>query len=133
MFTAFKIKHPVIYHKGPAILFGALIFILSSLPGYRLPELGFNFDDKIIHMIVFGMFAIFLFHAVRFPWPLPAPYIITLAVGIMYAALDEFHQYFVQGRYSDWRDFVADTMGIIVFAGVSALLNPVLKDRSARD
>lgn len=39
---------------------------------------------------------------------------ITLVLGIIYAATDEFHQVFVQGRTALITDVVIDTMGVIL-------------------
>ena len=39
---------------------------------------------------------------------------ITLVLGILYAATDEFHQVFVQGRTALITDVVIDTMGVIL-------------------
>jgi VanZ family protein len=37
-----------------------------------------------------------------------------LAVGIVYAILDEFHQAFVPGRHASPWDVMADTLGLVV-------------------
>ena len=123
MFTVIKRKNQLLIHKGPAILFAALIFIFSSLPGDKLPEIGIDFGDKFIHAIEFGLFGIFLYHAFRFSRLISRPYLATLCVGIVYAVLDEIHQLFVPGRSCEIGDFFADSLGIIIFAGLSAQIN----------
>ena len=124
-----KINRFLIYN-GPAIAFALTIFIMSSLPGYRLPKIGFNFGDKFIHSLEFGLFGIFLYRAFRYSLTFPRPYLLVLLVGLPYAALDEFHQFYVPGRSSSVGDFAADAVGIIIFAGISALLNPITKEVS---
>ncbi len=116
-------KNQLLIHKGPAIFFAALIFIFSSLPGDKLPEIRFDLGDKFIHAIVFGLFGIFLYHAFRFSRSISKPYLATLFVGIVYAVLDEIHQLFVPGRSCEIGDFIADSLGIIIFAGLSARVN----------
>lgn len=121
--TIFKMKNQLLIHKWPAILFAVLIFIFSSLPGDKLPEIRFGLGDKFIHVIEFGLFGIFLYHAFRFSSPISKPYFATLCVGIVYALLDEIHQLFVPGRSCEIWDFIADLVGIIIFAGLSAWIN----------
>ncbi|MBA7564097.1 hypothetical protein ES708_05759 [subsurface metagenome] len=96
---------------------------MSSIPGSELPELPFWSFDKLIHMIEFGLLGILVYRAFRYPKPRQHPYLLTLLITIPYAALDEIHQIFVPGRFSDPFDFVMDTVGIIVFSGISARLN----------
>ena len=104
---------------GPAIVYSLAIFIFSSLPGHELPHLPFWNFDKIVHFIEFGLFGIFLYRAFRLYRPFRRPYLLTLIVGVPYAALDEIHQYFVPGRYCSGLDFAFDIIGLVVFAAVS--------------
>jgi hypothetical protein len=116
--------------QGPALLYAIVIFFMSSLPGYILPALPFDFGDKIIHFLEFGLFGIFLYRAFRFPQPSFRPLRLTIAFGILYAASDEIHQLFVRGRFCDFFDFAADSVGLIVFAFISSRLNPAPQDDS---
>ena len=43
----------------------------------------------------------------------------------LYAALDEYHQVFVPGRWASWRDWVADTCGILIVAALLILRHRV--------
>ena len=123
MATAFERSHPFYAYRAPALFYAVLIFLMSSIPGGELPDLPFFSFDKIVHAIEFGLFGMLLFRAFRYPLSLPHPYILTLAVGIPYAALDEIHQLFVPGRNCDIYDFYMDVLGIIVFSAVSMRLN----------
>ena len=123
LFTVFK-KNRFFEYKLPALILALIIFAVSSLPGDKIPYIGFDLGDKFIHMVEFGLFGIFLYHAFRYPRPLAKPYLTTLCVGISYAALDEAHQFFVSGRHCGIDDFFADALGVIIFAGISAKLNP---------
>ncbi len=130
LFTAFKKKYRFIVYNGPALGFALLIFVMSSVPGYKLPDIGFDFGDKIVHSLEFGLFGIFLYRAFRYSLTFSRPYLLTLFVGLPYAALDEIHQLFVPGRFSTIGDFTADAVGIIIFAGISAWMNPLKKSIS---
>ena len=120
---AYKMKNQLLIHVGPAVLLAVLIFIFSSFPGDKLPEIGFDLDDKFIHAIEFGLFGIFLYHAFRFLSSFSRPYLASLCIGIGYAVFDEIHQLFVPGRSCEIGDFIADSLGIIIFAGLSAWIN----------
>ena len=133
LFTVFKEKNRFLKYKLPALAFALFIFAVSSLPGDKIPYIGFNLGDKFIHMLVFGLFGIFLYRVFRYPRPLSRPYLLTLCVGIPYAALDEIHQLFVPGRYCGIGDFIADVLGVIIFAGISAKLNPLNNMPAVKD
>jgi VanZ family protein len=124
-----RIKLFFIY-QGPAILYAIVIFIMSSFPGNKLPTIPLDFGDKIVHLLEFGLFGIFLFRAFRFPKPSFQPLRQTIAFGMLYAASDEIHQLFVPKRFCDIYDFAADSIGLILFAYISSRLNPSTKDDS---
>ncbi len=111
--------------QGPVIAYLILITLVSSLPGDKIPPLGLKFGDKVVHALEFGLLGILMFRALRFPRLIvPVPYRATLVLGMLFAVVDEFHQYFVPGRYCAFGDFLADTIGIALFAGISALQHP---------
>ena len=123
MLTAFEKKNPFLAYRAPALGYAVLIFVMSAIPGYELPDLPFYSFDKIVHAIEFGLFGMLLYRALRFPEPFSSPYLLTLFIGIPYAALDEIHQLYVPGRNCDIIDFIMDALGLVVFAGLSACLN----------
>ena len=120
MFTALERKAPFLLYCGPALIYTAVIFIVSSLPGSEIPHLPFWNADKVVHFLEFGLFGIFLYRAFRLYRPLTRPYLLTLVAGIPYAALDEVHQYFVPGRNCSAADLLFDIIGIAVLAALSA-------------
>lgn len=95
----------------PALLWAATIFTLSAQR--RLVQLpGALSWDKLQHCAAYAVggaaFAYALRARARGPWPWAAA-----ALGILYGASDELHQWFVPGRSSDWRDWVADSLGVM--------------------
>ena len=118
------LKHFFLYH-APVLGYAALIFFMSSLPGYELPEMPFLNGDKLVHGLEFGLFGMLLFRAFRFPPLCQSPFRLALAVGIPFAASDEIHQLFVPGRSCDIFDFLVDCLGLIFFAWISARQHPM--------
>lgn len=100
---------------GPTLLCAILIFIFSSIQFIEVPDMGFSFQDKLAHVLEFGIFGFFLqrsFHHLsggRFKG-----YLLAFAIGTAYGGLDEIHQSFVEGREAGFMDFLADAIGIVL-------------------
>jgi len=118
-----------LHYQAPAIVFALLIFFLSSLPSYSLPPIGIKYGDVVIHFFEFGLFSILLFRAFRYTYSVSLALSITLVIGILYAFSDEFHQLFVSGRNCSIIDFIADSIGVAVWAGIFAWLKTTRKKR----
>ncbi len=109
-------KSYFIRNRLPALIWAALIFIASSIP--RTPKLRVNIFslDKMIHFVEFGIFGILLLLFFSGYRGLSRRSIaVSLFVGIVWAALDEYHQFFVPGRNPSVYDFMADVAGIFLF------------------
>ncbi|MFC1693995.1 VanZ family protein [Candidatus Latescibacterota bacterium] len=130
MFTDLEKKSPFVVYKAPALVYAGLIFVMSSISGYELPELPFYSFDKIVHSLEFGLFGMLLYRAFRYPRPFSRPYLFTLGTGIPWAAMDEIHQLYVPGRNCDPVDFIMDVLGLVVFAGISVKLNSEKRNRN---
>lgn len=107
----------------PAIFLSALIFFLSSLETNEIPEYGFEFGDKLLHLLAFFVYGISLyigFHKSFINKLKSYIVILTVISGLIFAASDEYHQSFVFGRVCDFYDFLADSIGIILSAFVSS-------------
>ena len=119
-----KYKHFLLY-QFPAISWATIIFIQSSLSSIPTPDLGFDFQDKFLHAIVYGILGFLLLRALIFQNNrVISRYaaVLTILIGGFYAMTDEIHQSFVPGRYADFDDGIADIIGIltvvfIVYAG----------------
>jgi len=94
----------------PVLLYMALIFGASSIPGRDVPVF-FPLMDKLEHLTEYGLFGLLLGRAFRFTvggqrgirWALA-----TVALGGLVGAMDELYQRLTPGRQSDVRDWVAD-------------------------
>ena len=90
---------------APVALWAGVIFVLSSIPNLGT-DLG-TWDlvgRKIAHALEFALLGALLFRALERP---PA----AVAVGSLYAATDEAHQSFVDGRVGSPLDWGIDTVG----------------------
>ena len=118
-------NHRLKYY-GPTLFWAILIFILSSIPSLKQPDMGFSMQDKLAHAAEFGIFGFLLqrsfSHAYGRYFKI---FMIVLIVGIGYAGLDEIHQSFVRGRICSFRDFFADSIGMII--GQALFLDKIVK------
>jgi VanZ family protein len=92
----------------PVVLWAGVIFALSSIPSLGT---GLGTWDLILrkgaHLTEYAVLAVLLVRA--FDREAPA-----LALGILYAASDEFHQSFVRGRHASPIDVAIDTIGLLI-------------------
>jgi len=115
----------------PALAYAGVIFYLSAQPN-PLPFLPRSIlaQDKILHLVEYGGLATLLTWGLRSLRVAPRrAFLIALLVASGYGASDEIHQYFVPNRECDVYDWMADTAGAALGAGVSLL---VLRRRDAR-
>lgn len=108
--------------RWPAIGWTLLIFILCLIPGNELPKVNVPFIDKWAHVVLFAGFSFF--------WLCAGPtrkfsrLLILLAISTFIGWLVEYIQgNYVQGRYQDDMDTLADAVGglvgIIIFVVIS--------------
>ena len=96
----------------PVVVWAAVIFAFSSVP-----SLATDLDTwdtilrKIAHVTEYAILGALLTRAVRRPG-------LALALAVAYAASDEVHQLFVEGRHGSPLDILIDTAGAL--AGVLA-------------
>jgi VanZ family protein len=99
---------------GPSIAYALLIFILSSIPALKSPDLGISFEDKIYHMLEYAVLGILLQRGSGMSGDLSLKRILSVSIlGVCYGASDEIHQLFVPGRLCDPFDFLADAAGVV--------------------
>jgi VanZ family protein len=102
---------------APAIALMGVIFAFSAQPNL---DSGLGWMDfvgrKLAHMTEYGLLWLLWLRALGTRHKLAA-----LAIAIAYAASDEFHQTFVQGRDGTPRDVAIDTAGMLVAWGLFEL------------
>jgi VanZ family protein len=109
---------------GPAVLWVTVLFALSEfreVPEPFEPLAGIN--DKVIHVLLYTVLGAALAWG-RHVGPLRPPHWVLLLAGVLYGALDEWHQSFVPGRTPSVGDWVADLAGVVLgYAAVHLFLS----------
>lgn len=101
----------------PAIVYAVAIFVSSS---FRVPEpaeeavLLLNVENAlhIVEYLIFGLLLFLAFLGLSAGNPRFKSMVLTAVIGVVYGALDEYHQGFVVGRRADIADFFMDALGI---------------------
>ena len=106
----------------PLLLWTALMIVVSSTPGDKLPEVDIWGWDKLAHCAEYIVFSFLLFRyffLVR-TFTIENAWRLGVIISIIYAGLDELHQIPIPNRICTWQDFVADIcgVGIGVYGGV---------------
>jgi VanZ family protein len=101
----------------PVILWAALIFTLSGIPGLSS---GLEYDHilrKMAHVMEYGIFTFFLYRAFRGTFQLDylSLFFYPTMIAFFYAVSDEIHQLFVPYRGGAFTDVLIDSIGIISF------------------
>ena len=94
---------------GPPLALMALIFAFSAMPSDTEEHAWWVFLlRKVAHFTEYALLCGLLIRALR--GRLLAAWTLT----VLYAATDEFHQMFVDGRVGTWHDVVIDAAGALV-------------------
>jgi VanZ family protein len=95
---------------APPLLLMAVIFFFSAQPDLST---GLGSWDlavrKLAHMVEYGLLWWLWWRALGYGNPVPA-----VAIAVAYAATDEFHQSFVEGRVGSPVDVLIDATGVVI-------------------
>jgi len=110
----------------PVLLWAALIWILSSIPGDEFPEIGWDSGilSMLAYFILYFILAGLCFRAIKrtyrqISFCLTAFVVLFAAAG--YGILNEWHQAFVPGRHPSVNDALINTAGILCFLGMAGI------------
>ncbi|MFQ5630333.1 MAG: VanZ family protein [bacterium] len=97
------------------VFWAIALFALSSIPDFTTKSLAITLSDKIWHIIAYLPLGFWLHYAIeQKPGPFAsAPANWAVFLGSLYGFVDEFHQYFVPGRFLDAHDLLANTAGVL--------------------
>lgn len=100
----------------PVIIVGAVIFIVSHQSKIDAAYT-FGLSDKLLHIGAYLIFGLALIWGMNKNHPdikIERFFLIFLLIGSTFALSDEVHQNFVAGRDSDFFDWLADNIGLII-------------------
>ena len=101
------------------VLWAALIFFLSSIPGTGFPSYPEPLN-VVAHFVLYMVLGILLTRALGYSkMPLWKVALIAIAIASLYGVSDEFPQHYVPDRIMDPMDWVVDTLGAITGAIVT--------------
>ena len=99
---------------GPVILVAGAIFTLSHMPSPPSPP---GAPDWLLHGAEFGLLSLLLARALAGGWRgrlSPRRAMLTMFLGMLYGAADEWHQSFIPGRHAAAKDWAADSAGTLL-------------------
>lgn len=98
----------------PLLAYAALIFYGSSQSRWLFEPPDFFSADKFYHFLEYGIFGVLLARVLK-AYDVPPSFrgkiIGVLVLSFLYGASDEFHQWFVPGRFATFGDVLADSLG----------------------
>ena len=98
---------------GPAALWVAVLFSLSSWSNPTGPDWLMGMNDKVVHFMLFSVLGAAL--ALGRSWSdSTVSHWIAIAVGMAYGAVDELYQSTVPNRVPSIEDWYADVAGVWV-------------------
>lgn len=106
----------LLVYWGPAIIYMALIFYLSSGPVDLAPPLR-EVPDYFLHTIEYSVLYLLMFRANHQgfqPSSQNGGFFLSTVITVSYGISDEYHQSFVPGREASVRDVLADGAGALV-------------------
>lgn len=91
---------------------------MSSIPGDSIPDVTLKVSDKLIHAVIYFILYFLFQHSLhnqeKYPLIKQHAFLFAFLFTVLYAASDEFHQYYVPSRDSDIYDLMADAVGGLV-------------------
>ncbi|MBN2226401.1 MAG: VanZ family protein [candidate division Zixibacteria bacterium] len=107
------------YHL-PAILYAALIIIVSSMSNLTPPSVGIVGVDKLAHFFEYAILAVLVFRSFSHLSSRMRPglvFLLSLLFVAIFALFDECFQAYIPGRHSDVYDIVFDLLGSWLILG----------------
>ncbi len=107
------------YHL-PAILYAALIIVVSSTPNLTPPSVGIVGLDKLAHFFEYAILAVLVFRSISHLSTRMRPglvFLLSMLFVAIFALFDETFQAYIPGRHSDVYDIVFDLLGSLLILG----------------
>ncbi|BCL60336.1 hypothetical protein DGMP_10290 [Desulfomarina profundi] len=104
----------------PMLIVMGTIFFLSNQPGDALYMPPLPWFDKAAHLVIYALLAISVLYGF-FPLlkekNIAAVTLSVVVFCVLYGISDEFHQYFIPGRFVSVGDIAADGAGALLACG----------------
>ena len=109
----------------PVLIWALIIVVGSLLSSSKVPSIAVS--DKGIHFVFYAIFAFLLYFPVyrtkKIAFSFLGPAVIVVLIGFTFGALIELVQdRYIVGRFGEWLDLVANSLGLLVGALVGAIL-----------
>ena len=105
----------------PPLLWAGVILLGTSLPQDAVPVQTSGID-KILHFTIYTVFAFLLTLAITEGFRLWQAVVLAIAFTMAFGAVDEWHQQLIPGRFPEFNDWVADSLGAVAGALIAALV-----------
>ena len=106
----------------PPLVWAGVILLGTSLPQEAVP-IQTSRIDKILHFTIYSVFAFLLTRQITEgfrPWQ---AVVLAIAFAMAFGAFDEWHQQLIPGRFPEFADWIADTLGATTGAIAAGLLD----------
>jgi len=100
----------------PVIIYGILIFMVSAIPAKRMPVV-FAYQDVVGHLLEYALFGFLWIRAFKEYYPKLrfSDRLLRIFIFLLiFAGLDELHQFFVPGRVASFGDIAVDMIGVLL-------------------
>jgi len=101
-----------------SVLWMALIWIISSIPGKEIPEISILGIDKLAHFGIYFFWSALLKQYAEARDSKAIESVLILALMMLLASLDEYHQHYIPGRSVSFYDLLANWAGILMAWGI---------------
>lgn len=121
----------------PLLLASLTLFIASHQEGVPFDTSIFIFQDKILHFFAYLIYGLTIqFFLISFDLTKKKYILLTILIGSLYGFSDEFHQYFIANRSTEFFDWVADTLGctssLILNNQIKSVYNKIFKKQNIK-
>ncbi len=109
---------------GPAAIWLGVLFVLSAQPDSAVPS-WWQINDTVAHLGLYAVLGGALAWG-RFLCAGRPSRLVLLALGVLWALSDEWHQTFVPGRTASGEDLLADGVGLFLGLSIVSRALPLL-------
>lgn len=115
----------LVWAWGPVAVLALLIVVMSSIPADELAAPAIWHYDKLVHAAVYAALAALLCRALLLGSARGSPVLLAAVAVVLttaFGATDEWHQSFTPGRDASAGDLLADALGAVLGAALTAVL-----------